>query len=284
MKEDLQKVKDLLIARGCSQRTISNYISCIKRFKNYYNGKEDLKKINESDILEYLKNNFINIGYSSITINVNRAAIKYYYLVNYNIDFNKTLLPSCKTKNRFPKLIDKDSFLNLINSENNLKHKLWLILAYGSGLRISEVASLKVEDILSHDHKIRIIGKGNKERFVPLPDITLKLLRLYWIQNKDKINEYLFPGAFRKTKHTHINSVTIMEAFQKIKENNNLDNSITFHTLRHSFATEYIKSGGNVWELRSLLGHASINSTMVYLHMAEDFSKVSSPLDGVHNV
>ena len=104
------------------------------------------------------------------------------------------------------------------------------------------------------------------------------------IQNKDKINEYLFPGAFRKTKHTHINSVTIMEAFQKIKENNNLDNSITFHTLRHSFATEYIKSGGNVWELRSLLGHASINSTMVYLHMAEDFSKVSSPLDGVHNV
>ena len=284
MKEDLQKVKDLLIARGCSQRTISNYISCINRFKNYYNEKEDLKEFNESDILEYLKNNFINIGCSSVTINVNRAAIKYYYLVNYNIDFNKTLLPSCKTKNRFPKLIDKDSFLNLINSENNLKHKLWLILAYGSGLRISEVASLKVEDILSHDHKIRIIGKGNKERFVPLPDVTLKLLRLYWIQNKDKINEYLFPGAFRKTKHTHINSVTIMEAFQKIKENNNLDNSITFHTLRHSFATEYIKSGGDVWELRSLLGHSSINSTMVYLHMAEDFSKVSSPLDGISNV
>ena len=76
MKEDLQKVKDLLIARGCSQRTISNYISCIKRFKNYYNGKEDLKKFNESDILEYLKNNYINIGCSSITINVNRAAIK----------------------------------------------------------------------------------------------------------------------------------------------------------------------------------------------------------------
>ena len=78
----------------------------IKRFKNYYNGKEDLKKFNESDILEYLKNNFINIGCSSITINVNRAAIKYYYLVNYNIDFNKTLLPSCKTIHRFPKLID----------------------------------------------------------------------------------------------------------------------------------------------------------------------------------
>ena len=72
--------------------------------------------------------------------------------------------------------------------------------------------------------------------------------------------------------------------FHKIKENNSLDNSVTFHTLRHSFATEYIKSGGDIWELRSILGHSSINTTMVYLHMAEDFSKVSSPLDGVNNV
>ena len=285
MTEDLIKVKDLLNTRGCSQRTISNYISCINRFKNYYKEKEViLENLNESDILDYLKVNFINIDCSSAAININRAAIKYYYLVNFNIDFNKILLPSCKTKSRFPKLITKDSFLKLINSENNLKHKLWLILGYGSGLRISEVASLKVEDILSEEHKIKVNGKGSKERYVPLPDITLKLLRLYWINNKEKINEYLFPGAFSKTKHTHINSVTIMEAFQKIKENNNLDNSITFHTLRHSFATEYIKSGGDVWELRSLLGHASINSTMVYLHMAEDFSKVSSPLDGISNV
>ena len=72
--------------------------------------------------------------------------------------------------------------------------------------------------------------------------------------------------------------------FHKIKENNSLDNSVTLHTLRHSFATEYIKSGGDIWELRNILGHSSINTTMIYLHMAEDFSKVSSPLDGVKNV
>lgn len=284
MTNDLIKVKDLLITRGCSQRTITNYISCINRFKNYYNGK-DLKKFKEEQILDYLKINFIDLNMSAATINVNRAAIKYYYLVNYNIEFSNILLPQCKTKSRFPKLIDKDLFLKLINSENNLKHRLWLILAYGSGLRISEVASLKVKDILSKEHKIKIIGKGNKERFAPLPNITLKLLRLYWTQNKHKINEYLFPASCNaKDKTNHINSYTIKHAFQKIKNNNNLDDTITFHTLRHSFATEYIKSGGDVWELRSLLGHSSINSTMVYLHMAEDFSKVSSPLDGVKNV
>lgn len=286
MTNDLQKVKDLLKMRGCSNRTVTNYISCINRFKNYYNMKGvNLNNLNENDILDYLKQNCIDIGFSAATINVNRAAIKYYYLVNFNIDFNKILLPSCKVKNRFPILLTKQQVLNMINNENNLKHKLWIILGYGSGLRISEVATLKVSDIISKEHKIRIIGKGNKERYAPLPDITLKLLRIYWVKNKDKIiNDYLFPGIYKNTKNTHINQFTIKEAFQKIKHNNNIDNSITFHTLRHSFATEYIKSGGDIWELKTLLGHSSINSTMIYLHMAEDFSKVSSPLDGVNNV
>lgn len=283
MTNDLQKVKDLLKIRGCSDRTTTNYISCLNRFKKYFEGKE-LKDLKEQDILEYLKVNCIDLDFSAATINVNRAAIKYYYLVNFNIDFNNTLLPSCKVNNRFPVLLSKQQVISIFNNESNLKHKLWIILAYGSGLRIGEVASLKVSDILSKEHKIHVIGKGNKERYVPLPDFTLKLLRLYWVQNKDKIiTDYLFPGMFFKTKLTHINPFTIKEAFQKIKENNNLDNSITFHTLRHSFATEYIKNGGDIWELKNILGHASINTTSIYLHMAEDFSKVYSPLDEVSN-
>lgn len=281
MTQDLLKVKDLLKMRGCSKRTTANYISCINRFKNYYAGK-DLKKLKEKDILDYIKINFIDLEYSPATINVNRAAIKYYYLVNFDIDFNKTLLPSCKIKNRFPVLISKEQIILMINNENNLKHKLWIILSYGSGLRLSEVASLKVSDILYKEHKMKIIGKGNKERYVSLPNFTLKLLRIYYKQNKDKIiNDYLFPGVMNKTKLSHINTYSIQHAFRKIKDNNNLDKSIVFHTLRHSFATEYIKSGGSIWELRSLLGHSSINSTMVYLHMAEDFSKIHSPLDGL---
>ncbi len=281
MTEDLQKVKNLLILRNCSKGTISNYLSCINRFKNYYKRK-DLKELNEDDILEYLKKNFINIGCSAATINVNRAAIKYYYLVNFNKEFSNVLLPQTKIPSRFPKILSKQDFIKMFNSEFNLKHKIWIILAYGSGLRISEVASLKVSDILSKEHKIHIIGKGNKERYVPLPNFTLKLLRFYWIKNKDKIiNDYLFPGIYEKTKQSHINSFTIKEAFQKIKINNNLDNSVTFHTLRHSYATEFIKSGGDIWELKNILGHSSINTTSIYLHMAEDFENVYSPLNEV---
>lgn len=282
MTNDLQKVKDLLKTRGCSERTINNYLSCLNRFKQYYNGKE-LKNLKEEDILDYLKVNFIDLDFAAASVNVNRAAIKYYYLVNFNIDFNNILLPSCKVKNRFPTILTKEQVISIFNNESNIKHKIWIILAYGSGLRISEVASLKVSDILSKEHKIRVIGKGNKERYVPLPNITLRLLRTYWLQNKDKIvNDYLFPNINNgKNKCKHINPFTIKQAFQKIKQNNNLDDSITFHTLRHSFACEYIKSGGDIWELRILLGHSSINTTMVYLHMAKDFNEVYSPLDGV---
>ena len=284
MTDDLQKVKDLLVLRKCSQRTISNYLSCINRFKQFYKEK-NLENLCESDILEYLKKNFINIGCSAATINVNRAAIKYYYLVNFNKEFSNILLPQTKIPSRFPKIISKQEFKRMFNSEFNLKHKIWIILAYGSGLRISEVASLKVSDILSKEHKIRIIGKGNKERYAPLPDFTLKLLRLYWIQNKNKItNDYLFPGIYTKTKNSCITSTSIKEAFQKIKENNSLDNSITFHTLRHSYATEFIKSGGDIWELKNILGHCSINTTSIYLHMAENFENVYSPLNEVKNV
>ena len=281
MTDDLQKVKNLLLLRNCSNRTVSNYLSCINRFKNYYKRK-DLEKLNEDDILEYLKNNFINIGCSAATINVNRAAIKYYYLVNFNKEFSNILLPQTKIPSRFPKIISKQDFIKLFNSEFNLKHKLWIILAYGSGLRISEVASLKVSDILTNEHKIRVIGKGNKERYAPLPDFTLKLLRLYWIQNKDKItNDYFFPGLYRNRINTYTSEFTIKGAFQKIKENNGLDNSITFHTLRHSYATEFIKNGGDIWELKNILGHSSINTTSIYLHMAENFKDVYSPLNKV---
>lgn len=278
MENDLQEVKDLLILRNCTNRTICNYLSCINRFKNYFKGR-NLEELNEKDIIEYLKLNFINIGCSEATINLNRAAIKYYYLVVFKKDFNNTLLPQAKIPTRFPKIISKQEFIKMINSESNIKHKIWLLLGYGSGLRISEVATLKVSDIQSEKNRIRVIGKGNKERYVPLPDITLKLLRIYWKQNKEKItNEFLFPGAYKKTRNKCINSFTIKCAFDKIKKNNNIDNSITFHTLRHSFATEFIKAGGEIWTLKNILGHSSINTTSIYLHMAENFKDVYSPL------
>ena len=93
-----------------------------------------------------------------------------------------------------PTILPKDNFLKIINTEGLLKHKCWLILAFCSGLRVDEVSKVKVEDINSKEHKLKVLGKGNKERYTILPDITIKLLRLY-CKEKNIKNGYLFPGT-----------------------------------------------------------------------------------------
>ena len=281
MSEDLQKIKTLLKVRGCSSRTTTNYISCINRFKKFFGGR-NLEKLNEEDILEYIKVNFVDLEYSPATINVNRAAIKYYYLVVFKKEFNDILLPYCKIHRRYPYIFDTKDVILLINSTNNIKHKIWICLGYGSGLRVDEIANLKIVDFSHRLHKIKVIGKGNKERFVPFPELTYKLLLIYYEQNKDKIKEFdnfLFPSVRKDYNNIHISVQTIKNTFTNIKKKFNLGDEVTFHTLRHSFATDYIKRGGDIWKLKSMLGHTSINSTTIYLHMANDFSEIHSPLD-----
>lgn len=283
MSEDLLKIVNLLKLRGCSNRTINNYLSSIKRFKKYYKDC-DIEKFTESDILEYLKINFIDLGRCSVTINVNRAAIKYYYLVNFNKNFSSTLLPSCKVKSRFPKIFSKQEILLLLRNSKTLKLQLMICLGYGSGLRVSEVASLNIKNIDIKNRRLKIFGKGNKERYTTLPNFTLVILKSYYLRNKTKIIEsggFLFPTTHFDSKDSHIKDNTVADNFRTLLKTLNFPNYITFHTLRHSFATHYMENDGDIWKLKSLLGHSSINSTMVYLHMAEDFSKLTSPLDGI---
>lgn len=281
MSEDLQKVKTLLKVRGCSGRTVTTYISCINRFKNYFEGR-DLEDLNEEDILEYIKVNFVDLDYSPASINVNRAAIKYYYLVNFKKELNDTLLPYCKIYRRYPYILDTRDVIILLNSTNNLKHKIWIALGYGSGLRVHEIAKLKIGDFSHNLHKIRVVGKGNKERFVPFPEFTYRLLLKYYEKYKNEIEKNdncLFPSIRKDYDSIHVSEQTIKNTFSKTKKKFNLGPEVTFHTLRHSFATDYIRKGGDVWKLKSMLGHDSINSTMIYLHMANDFSEIHSPLD-----
>ena len=281
MTEDLKKVKDLLKVRNCSDKTAINYISCINRFKMYFKDRE-LKDLEEDDILEYLKVNFINLGYSSASINVNRAAIKYYYLVNFKRELNNTLLPSTKVNSRFPLIFDDNDFLKIINSTDNIKHKLWFALGLGSGLRINEVVTLKMGDFSFNTGRIRVIGKGNKQRYVPFPELTHNLLLEYYEKYKNEIEKfggYIFFSVRNDYNNKHISEDAINYAINKLKKKFNLDKSITFHTLRHSFATNYIRNGGDLWKLKKILGHSHINSTTIYVHMADDFKEIHSPLD-----
>ena len=271
-KEQLQKVIDTLRIGGRSEKTISNYVHAINRFFEYFKN-EDISKFDEDNILEYIKQNYLRKSCAGSTYNLNICAIKYFYSVNFNKEFNRKLLPHTKIVKKIPTTIDKDLFIKIFNEEQNLKHKCWLLLAYCSGLRAEEVASIQIKDINSKEHKLKVLGKRKKERYTILPDITIKYLRLYYMSSyhrKYYNSGYLFEGY----KYQYISSKTIVNYFTAIKEKYNLNENISFHSLRHSFASNFIKNGGDPFVLKSMLGHTSLNTTNIYIHMGRDFNNL----------
>lgn len=274
----LQKVIDTLSMGARSKKTISNYVHSINRFFNFF-PNVDISKLNETDIVEYIKTNYLSKNCSANTYNMNISAIKYFYSINFNKTFNSKLIPNAKLVKRIPTTIDNYLFTRIFNEESNLKHKCWLLLAFYSGLRVDEVASLRISHIFAKEHKLKVLGKGNKERFTFIPDITIKHLRLFYKQK-------YFKNGFRIRSHSsdfvfvgnqnleHTSSKSISNYFSTIKSKYGLDDSITFHSLRHSFATNFINNGGDPFVLKAMLGHSSFNTTSIYLHLGRDFNNL----------
>lgn len=264
----IEKVHQNLILRGRSENTFDNYKSALIRFLNYYNQNTNIKNLKEENIISFLNDEYIKPGKCKNSYNVAVCAIRLFYLICFNKSLNRLLLPTSKLIKKLPTIIPLDTFVKIVNDEKHLKHKCWLLLAFFSGLRVSEVASIKVEDVNAREHKLKVLGKGDKERYTILPNIVIKALKAYCIKNNIK-SGYIFKGANGKPKMA---SDTIINYFTVIKDLYNLNNNISFHSLRHSFATNYLKMGGNLLQLQSMLGHSNINTTTIYLHLSFNFN------------
>lgn len=268
----LKKCEETLRMGGRSEVTIKNYRYAIIRFLNRYDEKTNISKLTIDDIIKYFKRDFIDKGLSAATYNVNLAAVRFFYLICFDRSISKVLLPNSKLRKRFPKIVTKELFLKIINNEDNLEHKCWLLLSFCCGLRISEVATIKIEDIYSEEHKLRILGKGNKERFTILPDIVIKFLRLFYKKKRYTHKKgYLFIG---QNINNHICERTIGNYFSSLKKEYNLPPEITEHSLRHSFATYFLMNGGDLLVLKSMMGHKSLNSTSIYVHLSQNFNNI----------
>lgn len=268
----LKKCEETLRMGGRSEVTIKNYRYAIIRFLNRYDEKTNIGKLTTDDIIKYFKKDFIDKGLSAATYNVNLAAVRFFYLICFERSISKVLLPNSKLRKRFPKIVTKELFLKIINNEDNLEHKCWLLLSFCCGLRISEVATIKIEDIYSKEHKLRVLGKGNKERFTILPDIVIKFLRLFYQKKRYTHKKgYLFIG---QNVNNHICERTIGNYFSSLKKEYNLPPEITEHSLRHSFATYFLMNGGDLLVLKSMMGHKSLNSTSIYVHLSQNFNNI----------
>lgn len=266
----LEKVKDLMTLGGRSERTFVNYKVHINRFLNYYDNSTDFQEIDEEKILCFIKKKYLELDRASDSINVAICSIKYLYSVCFKIELNKKLLPNAKREKLIPTILPKSDFIKIFNETDNIKYKCWLLLGYCSGLRAEEIATIKIENIYADEHKIKVFGKRNKERYTILPDVTIKYLRLYCKYNNiTKKTGYLF---ITRTNREHNSRACLTEFFTRIKKKYELPKTITFHSLRHSFASYYLMNGGDLFTLQSLMGHTNTNTTRRYIHYSKDFN------------
>lgn len=268
----IKMVNDTLTMGGKSKITINKYTYAIERFLNSHGNNTKISAFTEKEIIKYLKKKFIDTNLKATTYNFNLAAIFYFYNLCFEKEFNKKLLPKAKLAKKLPTILDKKLFIQMINKEYNIEHKCWLLLGFCCGLRTIEIASIKIEDIDVNNHRLKIIGKGNKERYTILPDICITKLREYCkVKRITYKTGYLFPG---NNGEIHISPRTIGNYFTNYAKEFNLQKNISFHTLRHSFATYFLMNGGDQFVLKDMLGHSSLSTTAIYVHLANDFNNL----------
>jgi site-specific recombinase XerD len=224
-------------------------------------------------MLEQQKSRNWTESYQNMMIN----AIKFFYeqllkkpKENYN-------LPRPRKPSKLPSILSIDEVINLFEQIENTKHRAILMAAYSSGLRLSEVLNLKPEDIDSKRMMIHVRqAKGKKDRYVMLSQLFLEDAREYFKRYKPK--EFLFEGLNGGKYSPRSVQQIIKRAVQRAK----IRKKVTFHTLRHCFATHLLESGIDIRSIQELLGHNSIKTTAIYTHVtASDIAKIKSPLDNM---
>jgi site-specific recombinase XerD len=271
----LEKMKFDVELRGLSVNTQAEYLTRAKIFQKYF-GKP-ATELGEKDIQDFLHYLYTEKGLVSGSVNGYNSALRFLYGVTLNISLNIRQIPRHRKQRKFPDILTRDEVSSLFNACDNLRDKCIFMTMYSAGLRLNEVANLKVSDVDSHKMQLLIRnGKGGKDRYALLSEANLNILREYWKEYHP--SDWLFYS--RNQTCTHITGRAIQDAFHKYVGIAEITKHVTTHTLRHCFATHLIESGVSIFHIKQLLGHADISTTCFYLHLLKIESlNVISPLD-----
>ena len=269
-----QRMRDDLELRGFSPHTQKEYLMRVTHFARHFGKLPD--KLGEEEVKEYFLHLTRDKHASYGVLNMTYCALKFIYTVTLGRPWEVEKIPRLKRPVKMPVILDNGEVRRLIVLTENLKHRAVLTVAYSSGLRISEVAHLKVSDIDTDRMTVLVRqGKGKKDRYTILSKVALGTLAQYLETYKP--TSWLFPGATPGTPITESSIGCIMRA---AKKRAGITKRATMHVLRHSFATHLLEQGTDIRSVQSLLGHRSIMTTVVYLHVSpKSLSRVTSPLD-----
>jgi integrase/recombinase XerD len=257
--------------------TVKSYRRAVRDLSLFHGVLPDSLEVDQ--ILDYLHElRSQNLSWSKIKIDV--AGLKFFYREMTRDTAKADHIPYPKEEKSLPKLLSRAELLQLFDGASNPKHRLILRLIYGSGLRRSEVVNLRIDDIDTRDGKCRIRinkSKGAKDRYTVLSTKVLEEMRTYFVACKPKV--YLFNG---QRKGQPVSFGLLRHITLKAKERSGITKPVNLHILRHCFASHALEDGMSLRVLQEVLGHSSIQTTMVYLHVSEvPLQGAFSPLDNI---
>ena len=268
----------LKLERGLSINSIKSYEFDLFQFKNFIveNSINELpKKCSSSTVKRYLYKNFSNKKYRSQARSISALKSFFNYLL-FEGEINSSPLndiESPKIENKLPEVLTEDEIKKLISSVNleaefGQRNKTIIEVLYGTGIRVSELTELKLSNIFFNENILKVTGKGNKERFVPLGKIaSIEIKKYLNDRDKLKINSKFSDILFLNKYGRQLTRSMIFKVINDSSKNAKIDKKISPHTLRHSYATHLLKNGADLRTIQLILGHESITTTEIYTHL-----------------
>ena len=272
-----ETVRRELRLRNYSNKTIKSYLSCLRSFVTYIKPKHH-RDVSESIIKDYLLYLIEEKKLAAGTINQVFNALRFLYVELYKMPYIIGKLPRPMKEKKLPDVLNEEEVVRIFGAVHNLKHQTMLMLAYASGLRVSELVRIRIEDIDGSRGLIHIRNaKGKKDRFTVFPESLRGQLIAYWKKYKLGTSGWLFQGD---TNDKHLAARSIQAVLTRAIQASGITKRVSMHTLRHSFATHLLDHGTDLRYIQELLGHQSVKTTEIYTHVSpKGLGRIRSPLD-----
>ena len=273
-----QRMIDDMRMRKLSPKTQTGYIRVVKRFAAFLGRSPDTAS--DEDLRRY-QLHLVEQGISPISLNAALTGLKFLFETTLNHPELMAKVHSVHVPYKLPVILSREEVARLLAATDNLKHQTALSVAYGAGLRVSEVVSLKISDIDSQRMTLRIEqGKGSKDRYAMLSPVLLERLRAWWkfahVQGKMLQGGWLFPGL---DPIDPLSTRQLNRAVHAAAEAAGITKRVSMHTLRHSFATHLLEQKVDIRIIQVLLGHKKLETTSLYAQVATDMLReVISPI------
>jgi integrase/recombinase XerD len=273
-----QKMIEDMQLKGLAVRTQEAYVNAVLQLSRRFKKSPD--NIDEEELREYFLYLKTEKQVAESTFSIALCGIKFFYEQTLKKEWHTLQLVRPDRKKKLPVVFSTDEVKRVLDCVHRWEYQICLNTIYACGLRLLEGTRLRVKDIDSDRKMIHVVeGKGGKDRYVPLPDHTLMLLRHHWVTHRNQ--EWMFPS---RNGLAAINESAIQKAFRAALYESGIRKAASVHTLRHSYATHLLEAGVDLRIIQVYLGHASPSTTAIYTHLTSvTEAQVNQRINRIHS-